>query len=55
MNDNDKRVCGECRYHAPQHNDQGQTVDWWCENIDSDYCAMSTDYNDTCDEWEERE
>ena len=51
----ERRICGECRYHTPQRASDGRIKDYWCENIDSDYCAMFTDYDDTCDEWEERD
>ena len=45
-----KRVCGTCKYHA--RDDNG---DWVCVNSDSDYITDWTDYDDGCEEWEQRE
>ena len=50
----ERRICGECRYHTPKIEANGKPCDWWCENIDSENCAMFTDYDDTCDAWESR-
>lgn len=46
------KICGECQYHRPPEI-PGQD-DWWCNNGQSENYAMETDYEDTCDEWEER-
>ena len=44
-------VCGTCRYHAFE----GISDDWICVCDESDYLADWTDYNDSCECWEERE
>lgn len=46
------KICGECQYHRPPEI-PGQDG-WWCNNGQSENYAMETDYEDTCDEWEER-
>lgn len=46
-----RKICGECRYHVQQDRN---ACAWWCENIESDNCAMFTDYDDTCEAWESR-
>lgn len=47
------KICGECKWHWCE--DLGFIKsDWYCVNPDSDYCMDSTDYTDTCDEWEQR-
>ena len=50
----ERRICGECRYHTPKIEATGKPCDWWCQNIDSENCAMFTDYDDTCEAWESR-
>lgn len=45
----DKECCSTCKHHYPDG------LDWVCTNPDSDYCADWTEYNDKCEEWEERE
>jgi len=41
--------CGTCRHHSKDDNG-----DWMCVNAKSDYCADWTEYNHSCEEWEER-
>lgn len=43
-------ICGECKYHRYDR----ESGDWVCENDDSEYFAEFTDYNDSCDGYEER-
>ena len=42
--------CGTCKWHRHENTSQGRA----CMNSESDYCADWTDYNDSCDEWEEK-
>lgn len=46
----DKKCCGTCKYHHHENIDDG----WVCVNSDSEYVADWTEYNNWCDEWEER-
>ena len=46
----DKECCGTCKYHCYEKADQG----WICTKDSSDYCADWTDYDDCCDEYEEK-
>ena len=53
------RVCGECRYHKylclRNLSFMGITVEeWYCDNWYSKRSGQITEYNDTCDEWEEQ-
>lgn len=43
--------CGNCKWHKYETASQG----WVCCNSDSEYVADWTDYEHTCDQWEERE
>ena len=40
--------CGDCKYHR---NEAGE---WFCMNTDSEMYGCETDYNDYCDDHEER-
>lgn len=42
--------CGNCKFHRKYTRD----ADWTCYCEDSDYYGLITDYEDTCDEFEER-
>lgn len=44
------KCCGTCKYHLFEKVSFG----FVCVNGDSEYCADWTDYNDSCEEWEER-
>ena len=48
---NDK-CCGTCRHHVPDGNFPD---DWLCVNDKSEHIADYTEYEETCDFWEERE
>ena len=42
--------CGTCRFHVKEDQD-----DWWCDNLESDFYADFTDYqNPACTEYEAR-
>lgn len=47
MND---ECCGTCKYHCRADGED----DWTCENEDSEYYAVETDYEDYCDHYEGR-
>lgn len=47
----DKKCCGNCKYHKYENISQGYV----CVNDTSEFVADWTEYNDYCDEWEERE
>lgn len=44
------KICGTCKWHKHEGIDDG----WVCVNDRSDYCTDWTDYEDTCEDWEER-
>ena len=44
------RCCGTCKCHCYANLDG----DWICENEESENYMCWTDYEDSCDEWEER-
>ena len=46
-----EECCGTCNYHK---NYTGTDDGWVCVNPDSDYYTDWTEYNDRCDEWEEK-
>lgn len=46
-----KECCGNCKYHAFESIDSGYV----CVNADSDYCSDWTEFNDACEDFEERE
>lgn len=45
----ERMVCGTCKYH------ETDGCDFICNNPESDYYSDWTEYDDTCDEWEEAE
>jgi len=47
-----KRCCGTCRYHEP---DEVFPADWICLNTESENFADYTEYDDTCEDYKERE
>lgn len=46
-----EKCCGNCRWHEYDE----LFDDWVCVNPDSDYVADFTGYEDSCEEFEERE
>lgn len=46
----DREVCGTCRWHRTKNGE-----DWYCIAEFADENGDYTDYDHTCDEWEERE
>lgn len=45
-----EQCCGTCRHHVHENIDDG----WVCTNPRSDYVTDWTEYDDWCEEWEER-
>lgn len=43
--------CGNCKHHQYEDASQG----WVCCNPDSECCADWTEYDDVCEEFEERD
>ena len=41
-------ICGKCYYHR-KHYDE-----WCCDNPDSECYGCATEYNDTCEDFEDR-
>ena len=50
MMENKSRCCGTCKYHKHENIDDG----WVCVNDESEYVTDWNEYDDCCDEWEER-
>lgn len=48
MNDNNQ-CCGTCRHHKPFDGE------WCCDNEESDGYALTTAYDDFCEEYEGKE
>ena len=46
----DDKKCGTCKHHYHEDIDDG----WVCVNPRSRFCTDWTEYEDTCEEWEER-
>lgn len=46
----DRRICGNCKYHVHEEIDDG----WVCTNEQSRYCTDWTEYEDSCEDFEER-
>ena len=44
--------CGTCKYHL---RDDYHPEDFVCCNPDSEYCSDYTEYQDSCDDYEEKE
>lgn len=49
----DYKVCGNCTYCKPSR-ECGRLTGWFCMNVESDNYGYSMEYNDTCEEFEER-
>ena len=49
MKDKEK-ICGTCKWYVQD----GLIKKYFCSNWDGASYADFTNYNDTCDEWEER-
>lgn len=48
-NDN---CCGKCKYH--KNYTMGAESEWYCSNPDSYNDGVETEYNDTCEDFEEK-
>ncbi len=49
-----KEVCGTCKHNRRQR-DGHCNAEFCCNNEDSEYYGVPTEYSDTCEEWEEKE
>lgn len=49
-----KEVCGNCKYNK-WFNDGHSNSGFCCGNENSEYYAIPTMYDDTCDDWSEKE
>ena len=49
--DDKAQICGTCKWHYREIVSDG----WICVNDDSEHCTDFTDYEHTCENWEERE
>ena len=47
----EREGCGTCKWHKKDNDGDG----WICTNPNSEYYVEWTEYNDNCEEWEERE
>lgn len=57
----DRELCGTCKHHKHIYSNVSKEngslrIDegWMCINEDSENAGCYTDYDDSCDEWEER-
>ena len=48
-----EQCCGTCKYHVS--GEVPGESDWVCNNGESEYYALETEYSDTCGDWEERD
>lgn len=49
------KTCGTCRWHHWRNEYDGDLVSGWeCTNDESRYCGAWTEYDDGCEDWEER-
>ena len=51
---NNNECCGKCKYHKPDRPCGGDINDWYCDNEELEYYTDYTEYDDTCDSFEER-
>lgn len=49
-----KEVCGTCKYNQRTY-DGHCNAEFCCGNENSDYYSVPTLFDDTCDDWEEKE
>lgn len=44
-----EQYCGTCKFHVP--GEVPGEGDWVCNNGESEYYALETEYSDMCDDW----
>lgn len=49
-----KEVCGTCKYNRHSYDDHCK-VEFYCGNKDSENYTVATFYDDSCDDWEEKD
>lgn len=48
-----KQCCGTCKFHVPS--EVPGEGDWICNNAESEYYGLETEYSYCCEMYEERE
>lgn len=54
MRDKEK-VCGTCKWHKVLSASLSNYEEWVCNNEDSEFYALASEYDETCEDWEEKE
>lgn len=56
-----EKVCGTCKWNSMEGRGKQSmtssstyTIHWFCNCSDSDYYGCDTEYNDSCEEWSDR-
>lgn len=52
--DKNKECCGTCKHHNPAWNIKEKVSDWICMNELSENYTYFTEYEDCCEDWEEK-
>lgn len=48
--------CNTCKYNAPEYEGGTREVkDFYCDNEESKCYGLPTTYDDSCEDWEEKE
>lgn len=50
--DKNDSCCGNCKYHRSYHSHGNST--WYCDNEVSDNYTIETEYQDECEDFEEK-
>lgn len=49
-----KKICANCKYNICERNSRNDTQ-FYCDNEDGEYFGVPTAYDDSCDDYEEKE
>ena len=50
------KQCGTCKHNTPEYEGGTRKVkDFYCDNEESEYYGLPTTYDDSCEDWEEKE
>ena len=50
------KQCGTCKYNTPEYEGGTREVkDFYCDNEESECYGLPTAYDDSCEDWEEKE
>ena len=52
---NVEQCCGNCSWHIPETQDTYKRSQWICSNKESEGYGLPTDFEDTCEEFHDRE